>query len=168
MKLTCTLLGHRAANVKRCRCCDVDLSNHRSYTRIRHVLSCFLFHHSYVRLDERDRHHEYVCLHCGHPLLIPSDDPFAARESFLKRPRYWCSLFGHHVHVVGERAGFTEYACACGHSFLKSREGMEKITHPWICTIAGHSVCFLTARNGYLEYLCRHCGHAFCLPKKAA
>ena len=52
-------------------------------TRVRHTLSCFLGHHTYQHLVDRDDHHEYVCVQCGHPLLFAADsDPYADSAIF--------------------------------------------------------------------------------------
>lgn len=127
-------------------------------------MSCFLGHHAYQRLARRDRHHEYVCIQCGHPLVFAAEaDPYAAQPEFKKRVRYLCGLFGHRVHLVTERDGFAEYACGCGHSFLTERTGDEHvIRHPMICVLSGHFVRYVTSRGGYSEYVCRNCGHPFC------
>jgi hypothetical protein len=167
----CLLFGHRVDNrdfarengaVRRCRCGTPYLGEDRSETRIRHTVSCFLRHHSYVRVAVRDGHNEYVCVRCGHPLLFePAGDPYARVSSFDKKVRYLCNLFGHDVHTVGERHGFTEYACGCGHSFLRRQPGLERVTHPPVCLFAGHFVHFVENRDGYSEHRCRNCGHTF-------
>jgi len=112
---------------------------------------------------ERDGHREYVCVQCGHPLLFAAQtSAYAQRETFRKKVRYLCNLFGHRVHSVAERDGLVEYACDCGHSFLKRRQVEDKITHPLVCLFSGHFIRFVTRRAGYSEYLCRNCGHTFC------
>ena len=88
-------------------------------------------------------------------------DPFERRNSFMKRPRYWCSVFGHRVSAIGERNGLTEYVCACGHSFMKQRRALKRIKHPVTCTLLGHFVRHLDNRLGYSEYVCGICGHTF-------
>jgi DNA-directed RNA polymerase subunit RPC12/RpoP len=70
-------------------------------------------------------------------------------------------VFGHHVKTVTARDGFSEYACPCGHTFLKKRTDLKKITHPWICILAGHFVRFVGTRCGHSEYVCNNCGHPF-------
>jgi DNA-directed RNA polymerase subunit RPC12/RpoP len=160
-KAVCAALGHRADKPMRCRCGEPYLFQDGSATHIRHVLSCFLRHHHYVRLTRRDGHFEYICHGCGHPLLLDAAMTPAPPDSFPKRPRYWCSLFGHRVKSAGLRQGFTEYACGCGHTFLKKRRHLAKITHPARCTLFGHSVRFIAARQGCFEYVCEHCGHPF-------
>jgi uncharacterized C2H2 Zn-finger protein len=169
--LSCRLLGHyvdnrefarEASAVRRCRCGDRYLATDGSETRIRHTVSCFAFHHSYVRVAARDGHHEYVCVRCGHPLLFrPGHDPYARVSAFDKKVRYLCNLFGHRVHTVCDRNGFTEYACGCGHSFLRAAKGLSRVTHPLVCLVAGHFVRFVESRDGYAEYRCRNCGHTF-------
>jgi hypothetical protein len=134
-------------------------------TRISHNVVCFVAGHIYVRAGSRDGHGEYVCFPCGHPLLFEEGRGGGARrERFAKKVRYLCNLFGHRgVHRVSARDGFNEYACRCGHTFLKRREVRGgKITHPLMCLFAGHFVSFVARRGGYAEYACRNCGHAFC------
>ena len=126
-RVSCGVLGHvvnnevfrrAAGETRRCRCGSQYLSEDGSTTHVRHTLSCFLRHHTYGRLADRDGVHEYVCVRCGHPLVYPEkSDPFTGRERFGKKVRYLCGLFGHRVRAVAVRNGFTEYACHCGHSF---------------------------------------------------
>jgi hypothetical protein len=63
---------------------------------------------------------------------------------------------------VAERDGFVEYACHCGHSFLKSAHGQRKVRHPLICFFTAHRVRFFARRGGFAEYVCTDCGHPFC------
>ena len=175
-RLSCALWGHHVDNHvfrrsldrdRLCRCSERYLSTDGSHTRVRHTLSCFLGHHTYVRLANRDTHHEYVCVQCGHPLVFRAEaDPYATAGEFKKKVRYLCGLFGHRVHRVASRNGFVEYACHCGHSFLKEEQGAEPapdiIRHPLLCVVAGHFVRYVTSRAGYSEYVCRNCGHPFC------
>jgi hypothetical protein len=134
-----------------------------SLTRVRHTLSCFLGHHTYVRVTERDGHHEYACVPCGHPLLFAADhDPWARSDKFAKKVRYLCGLFGHRVHRVTKRDEFVEYACFCGHTFLKTEVSLPRVTHPLICVVRGHYVRYVMKRGGYAEYVGRDCGHPFC------
>jgi DNA-directed RNA polymerase subunit RPC12/RpoP len=129
---------------------------------VTHTVSCFVFGHNYIQIAERAGHHEYVCSRCGHPLLFAIEhDPYARQGAFRKKVRYRCNLFGHHVHHVTERHGFTEYACHCGHSFLKEDAGKEVVKHPLVCLFSGHYVSFTESRGGYDEYRCRNCGHTF-------
>ena len=161
--VTCSLFGHRAGTTGSCRCGTPILPKDGERTRIRHVLSCFFLGHNYERMATRNEHHEYACRHCGHPLLFPvATDPYATREAFAKKVRYLCNLFGHRVHTVTRRAGATEYACHCGHSFLRDAEGLARVTHPLVCVVAGHFVRFVEDRNGYAEHVCTNCGHTFC------
>jgi hypothetical protein len=146
-----------------CRCGELYLTADGTHTRVRHTLSCFLGHHTYQRMAERDAHHEYVCVQCGHPLVFEADaDPYAGTARFKKKVRYLCGLFGHRVHRVGERNGFVEHACHCGHSFLKSDRRARVIRHPLVCVALGHFVRYVSSRAGYSEYVCRNCGHPFC------
>jgi len=168
-RLSCALFGHavdnrrfRVEGHKRCPCGEPILDEDGSETRVRHTLSCFLRHHAYVKSGQRDGHDEYVCVRCGHPLLFRTGaGGYAGLSGFRKRVRYLCNLFGHAVHVVTERNGFSEYACSCGHSFLRRQGGLGWITHPPICTVAGHFVRFVERRDGYAEHVCRNCGHTF-------
>ena len=170
--ISCRLWGHRVDNSifrratvdgRLCRCGTRYLFEDGSLTRVRHTLSCFLRHHTYEPLGERDGHHEYVCIRCGHPLLFPSDtDPYASRARFPKKVRYLCGLFGHRVHTVTARNGGVEYACGCGHSFLKPGKGLGRVRHPLACVARGHLVRFVERRARFAEYVCRTCGHPFC------
>jgi hypothetical protein len=171
-RLSCAVWGHlvdnevfRAASGhdRRCRCGTEYLQENGAATHVRHTLSCFLRHHTYVLLLDRDGVHEYVCVRCGHPLVFRRDaDPFADRDRFPKKVRYACGLLGHRVSEVATRDGFVEYACHCGHSFLKRAGGARKIRHPLICFFTAHRITFLTRRAGYAEYVCEDCGHPFC------
>ena len=128
-KLSCALWGHHVDNHvfkqsdtdhRRCRCGADYLGEDLSVTRVRHTLSCFLGKHHYEKLADRDGCHEYVCTQCGHPLLFDAaHDPYAASATFRKKVRYLCGLFGHRAKHVATRNGYEEYACFCGHSFLK-------------------------------------------------
>ena len=171
-RLGCAVWGHvvdnhvfrqTAGSERRCRCGAPYLGRDGSPTHVRHTLSCFLRHHTYVRLADRDGVHEYVCVRCGHPLVFPAaTDRFANREIFVKKVRYACGLFGHRVHAVASRNGFVEYACHCGHSFLKREGARRRIRHPLICFFRAHRVRFLEHRSGFDEYICTDCGHTFC------
>ena len=183
-KLSCAVWGHHvdnhvfkaAANDHRqCRCGTDYLAEDRSITRVRHTLSCFLGKHHYEKLADRDGCHEYVCVQCGHPLLFPDGhDPYAQQTTFKKKVRYLCGLFGHRVRHVTTRDCFEEYACFCGHSFLKeiykpngiTSRDPKVIRHPAICVISGHFIHFLTRRGGFAEYVCVNCGHPFCFSFK--
>ena len=179
MRLSCTLWGHVVDNevfrhnrdrARRCRQCGLRyLDEDGTRTHVRHTFSCFLRHHTYVRLTDRDGIHEYVCVRCGHPLVFPPvSDRFAERTRFTKKVRYLCGLFGHRVEKVTERDGLVEFACHCGHSFLKKEAQPEKIRHPLVCVLTAHRVRFLTRRGAYAEYVCDDCGHPFCFadPKR--
>ena len=171
-KLSCVLFGHYVDNHvfkqakgggRKCRCGADYLAEDRSLTHVRHTLSCFLGKHDYEKLAARDGCHEYVCTQCGHPLLFDAEhDPYAASTTFKKKVRYLCGLFGHRARFVTTRDGFQEYACFCGHSFLKDTQVWGKIRHPAICVVTGHRIQFLTTRGGFAEYVCKDCGHPFC------
>ena len=170
--LWCAVWGHEVDNHRfrreqsvdrRCGCGRPYLHRDGSLTHVRHTLSCFLSHHTYRKLTDRDGHREYVCVQCGHPLVFSVDaDPYADSGTFKKRVRYLCGLFGHRVHKVADRDGLREFACHCGHTFLKSHETGERITHPAICVLSGHRIRYVANRAGFLEYVCRDCGHPFC------
>lgn len=171
MRLSCALWGHvvdnevfrRDKGPRRCRCGTVYLPEDGGSTHVRHTLSCFLRHHTYVRLTDRDGVNEYVCIRCGHPLVFPADsDRFADTGQFAKKVRYACGLVGHRVQPVAERNGFVEYACFCGHSFLKDATGVRTIRHPLRCFFFAHRIVFVASREGYAEYVCTDCGHPFC------
>jgi DNA-directed RNA polymerase subunit RPC12/RpoP len=187
-KLSCAVWGHHVDNHvfkqsdtghRRCRCGADYLGEDLTVTRVRHTLSCFLGKHHYEKLADRDGCHEYVCTQCGHPLLFEKEhDPYAASATFRKKVRYLCGLFGHRARHVATRNGYDEYACFCGHSFLKLAGGtstfalgasadkkvppLRVIRHPATCVLAGHFIHFLTTRGGYAEYVCINCGHPFC------
>jgi DNA-directed RNA polymerase subunit RPC12/RpoP len=170
-RLGCILFGHSVDNFRfagaalesrACPCASAYLQNDGEETRIRHTVSCFIGRHSYIPAGERSGHREYVCVQCGHPLLFAlQSDPYSDELFFRKSVRYLCNLFGHRVHAVTERAGFSEYACECGHSFLKRAQRLKKVTHPLICLLAGHFVSHVEQRGNYNEYVCRNCGHTF-------
>jgi len=169
-KLACALFGHSVSNVafaamrgsdKHCQCGSRYLDRQEE-TRVSHTVSCFVFGHNYIRIAERAGHNEYVCRQCGHPLLFSKDrDPYSDHSTFKKKVRYLCNLFGHSVHHVTARNGFHEYACDCGHSFLKPESRKDVVKHPPICLFAGHFLRFTDRRGDYDEYICRNCGHTF-------
>lgn len=169
-RLSCALFGHEVDNhrfeaeapAKSCGCGRAILHEDGSETRTRHTLSCFFRHHTYVRIGTRHGHNEYMCRQCGHPLLFEvGSDPYAAVAAFEKKVRYLCNLFGHRAHVVTGRAGRTEYACGCGHTFLRESRALKRVTHPPMCAVLGHFVRFVERRSGYAEHCCRSCGHTF-------
>jgi hypothetical protein len=171
MRLSCLLLGHEVVDLRPaiefsaflCACGEPLVGNVRR-TRIRHVIGCFLQGHNYARVCSREGHDEYRCIPCGHPLLFPSQtNPYASQNKFRKKVRYLCNLFGHAVHPVTAREGLLEYACDCGHTFLKREADSRRITHPLICLFTGHSVFQISQRNGLVELVCRNCGHTFLL-----
>jgi hypothetical protein len=171
-RASCALWGHQVDNhaferasgrARRCRCGESYLAEDQSLTRVRHTLSCFLGHHTYKRLIDRHGCHEYVCVQCGHPLLFHEDaDPYAARPTFPKKVRYLCGLLGHRVAIVATRDGFVEYACHCGHTFLRPDADCRTIHHPMVCVLSGHRIRYVARRGGFAEYVCRDCGHPFC------
>lgn len=172
-RLRCRLFGHRVHNRAffehghACTRCHEPILEHGATTRVGHTLSCFLNVHTYDLLAERDGHREYVCVRCGHPLLFRLDeDPYGA-EPFTKKVRYFCSLFGHDVHHVATREGQEEYACGCGHSFLKWDDALSHITHPLVCFFQGHRIEWFANRGMLDEYVCRDCGHPFCFTDRA-
>ena len=167
----CSVWGHqvdnhrfRAASRRECPCGARYLAEDGSFTHVRHTLTCFFGHHTYTKVVDRDGHREYACVDCGHPLLFHADhDPYAESATFDKKVRYLCGLFGHRVHEVVERDGFREFACHCGHTFLKPEgDQLLRITHPAICVCSGHRIRFVTRRAGYAEFVCGDCGHPFC------
>ena len=88
-------------------------------------------------------------------------DPHSDALPFRKRVHYRCAAFGHSVHEVTVRDGFTEYACDCGHSFLLAEKSLTRIAHPLVCRATGHRVAYVDKRSGYLEHRCLNCGHTF-------
>ena len=164
--ISCAIFGHcvdhSGKNV--CRCGASILAAKDSCTRIRHVVSCFLRGHRYTFVAARDDHEEYACTICGHPLLFAiGKNPFSQKKRFEKKVRYLCNLFGHNVHFVVERDGFAEYACDCGHTFLKSARNLTAVKHPLICLFAGHFVNVTRSGSGWNEFVCENCGHTFLL-----
>ena len=66
VRLSCALWGHAVDNevfrqstgpTRRCRCGTAYLQEGGAATHVRHTLSCFLRHHTYVRLTDRDGVH---------------------------------------------------------------------------------------------------------------
>ncbi|MGI8838038.1 MAG: hypothetical protein ACR2H4_15570, partial [Pyrinomonadaceae bacterium] len=167
----CMLLGHKVHHTRiakdsstRCaRCGAVILDRGRGVSRVAHTLSCFFGWHHYVAVASRAAHNEYVCQRCGHPLLIElARDPYSGHDKFKKRVNYACGLFGHRVHVVETGSKQTEYACRCGHSFLKAQRALTMIRHPLTCVVFGHFVTVNEIRGEWAEYVCLRCGHPFC------
>jgi hypothetical protein len=174
MNLDCAVFGHQVDNhvfqrggaERRCRCGEAYLRHDGSVTRVRHTLSCFLGHHTYRPLTDRDGCREYVCVQCGHPLVYEhASDPYRQTSIFRKKVRYLCGLFGHRVRAITARDGRVEYACHCGHSFLMAQDGLSKIRHPLVCVFLGHFIRHVTARFGYDEFMCVNCGHPFCFAR---
>ena len=170
-QLSCALWGHHVDNHvmaagaarRACRCGHPYLGRAGQTTRVRHTLSCFLGHHRYEPLVDRDGSREYVCVQCGHPLVFRDhQDPYRQERRFEKKVRYLCGLFGHRVEAVAARDGFVEYACHCGHTFLKGATDATTIRHPMVCVFFGHYVRYVTSRGGFDEFLCVNCGHPFC------
>lgn len=166
----CTVLGHKVhhtriagdAGAPCARCGATILDQHKSVSRVAHTLSCFFGSHHYILIATRAAHHEYICEKCGHSLLFESDrDPYSGRSRFAKRVSYACGLFGHRVHVVTTGSKATEYACLCGHSFVKAQSALTIIRHPPACVLLGHFVTINNTRGPWAEYLCRRCGHPF-------
>jgi DNA-directed RNA polymerase subunit RPC12/RpoP len=174
-RLICLLWGHAVHNAafarhgRRCtRCGRECLRDLPGVVRVGHTLSCFFRHHTYERVVERAGHTEYACTRCGHPLLFRTiDDPYSGRGLFRKRVRYRCGLFGHRVHRVTERDGGTEYACHCGHTFVRQPRSQDLVRHPPVCVLLGHWISFIGTRGGWSEYACRNCGHPFLFRRPA-
>lgn len=167
----CTLFGHRVDHTSigsdsctpcaRCGAAILDQGN--TVSRVAHTLSCFFGRHHYILVARRAAHHEYVCEKCGHPLLFESArDPYASQGKFRKRVDYACGLLGHRVHVVAAGVKATEYACLCGHSFVKAQRSLTVIRHPLACVLLGHFVTLNEIRDKWAEFICRRCGHPFC------
>ena len=168
---SCTLLGHKVHHtriakdsVTPCTRCGVPILDRvHGVSRVAHTLSCFFGWHNYVAVARRSAHNEYVCERCGHPLLFKLDrDPYSSHNKFRKRVNYACGLLGHRVHVVETGSQATEYACRCGHSFLKAQRALTVIRHPLTCVVFGHFVTVNEIRGEWTEYVCIRCGHPFC------
>src|SRR6185503_20751917 len=166
----CTLLGHKVhhttiANDSATRCarCGVAiLDRGHGVSRVAHTLSCFFGWHHYVAVARRAAHNEYVCERCGHPLLFElARDPYSSHAKFKKKVNYLCGLLGHRVHVVETGSKTTEYACRCGHSFVKTEKALTLIRHPLTCVVLGHVITFNQTRSDWVEYVCLRCGHPF-------
>lgn len=167
----CALLGHKVHHTRiakdshtSCvRCGSEILDQSLNTSRVAHKLSCFFGWHHYVAVASRAAHNEYVCERCGHPLLFElARDPYSSQDKFKKKVNYFCGLFGHRVHVVQTRSKATEYACRCGHSFLKTQRELTVIQHPLSCVVLGHLVTVNEVRREWIEYVCIRCGHPFC------
>ena len=167
----CTLFGHSAQCIKissgtstRCvRCGEAILDQGSAISHLAHNLACFFGGHQYVHVSRREFHHEYACERCGHPLLLElTRDGDGSRTTFTKRVSYGCGLLGHRVHVVASGSKGTEYACLCGHSFVKAAKAMTVIRHPIACVMHGHLLKVNEIRGEWAEYVCCRCGHPFC------
>lgn len=168
--IICTLFGHKVhhtriagdMNTPCARCGAAILDWDQTGSRVAHTLSCFFGSHHYILIATRSAHHEYLCEKCGHSLLFESvRDRYTRRNRFAKRVSYGCGLFGHRVHVVAPRSNATEYACLCGHPFVKAPTGLTVIRHPLSCVLLGHFITVNDIRAPWAEYLCRRCGHPF-------
>lgn len=168
--VTCALFGHKVHHTRitsdacapcaRCGAAILDQGN--GVSRVAHTLSCFFGKHHYDPIATRAAHHEYVCEKCGHSLLFElARDPYAGHGKFKKGVSYACGLFGHRVHVVATGSKATEYACLCGHPFVKARGALTVIRHPLACVLLGHFVTVNEVRGDWVEYVCRRCGHPF-------
>lgn len=166
----CALFGHKVRHTRieggngaacvRCGAAILDLGN--GVSRVAHTLSCFFGSHHYAQLATREAHREYLCERCGHPLLLRTTNSPPAGGTFRKRVSYGCGILGHRVHVVKAGSKSTEYACLCGHSFVKTKAALTVIRHPVACVMLGHLVGLNEIRGGWAEYVCRRCGHPFC------
>ena len=167
--IRCALLGHEVHHTvitrngcSPCARCGAAILDQKNVSRVGHTLSCFFGKHHYVPIATRAAHHEYVCEKCGHPLLLELDrDLYASQSKFNKRVNYACGLLGHRVHVVTTGSKATEYACLCGHSFVKAQAGFTVIRHPLACVLLGHLVVANEIRGQWAEYVCQRCGHPF-------
>jgi DNA-directed RNA polymerase subunit RPC12/RpoP len=169
-EITCALFGHKVDHTRivseagaRCaRCLAAILGLRDNFSRIAHVLYCFFGKHHYLRVGTRASHHEYICERCGHSLLLDSmRDPYAGLERLKKRVSYACGLFGHRVHVVSTELKAIEYACKCGHPFIKPQRELTVIRHPLPCIFRGHVLALSAIRDAWVEYVCGRCGHPF-------
>lgn len=167
----CTLLGHKVDHTRIAgktgtpcvRCGAAILDYGPTVSRVAHTLSCFFGWHHYIPRGTRAQHNEYVCERCGHTLLFALEsDPYSSHNKFKKKVAYVCGLLSHHVHVVEKRSKATEYACRCGHPFLKAQADLKMIRHPISCVLLGHSVTVNDTRDAWAEYVCLRCGHPFC------
>ena len=168
--VTCALLGHKVHHTRIAknsetpceRCGTAILDSDKTTSRVAHTLSCFFGWHHYIPVGMRADHNEYVCERCGHPLLFKlAFDPYAERNQFKKKVNYLCGLFGHRVHVVETGSLTTEYACGCGHSFIREPKDLTVIRHPPACVMLGHVITFNQTRSEWVEYVCLRCGHPF-------
>ena len=168
---TCKLLGHKVHHTTiakdsatRCvRCGTAILDRGHGVSRVAHTLSCFFGWHHYIAVASRAAHNEYVCERCGHPLLFElARDPYSSHDKFKKKVNYLCGLFGHRVHIVETGSKTTEYACRCGHSFVKTQKALTLIRHPPTCVVLGHFLTVNEIRGEWTEYVCIRCGHPFC------
>jgi DNA-directed RNA polymerase subunit RPC12/RpoP len=167
----CTLLGHKVDHTRiarksctRCvRCGAAILDQGPTVSRIAHTLSCFFGWHRYIFRGKRAEHNEYVCERCGHTLLFElGSDRYSRHNEFKKKVSYICGLLGHRVHVVKKSSKATEYACRCGHPFLKAQADLKVIRHPMRCVVLGHYVTVNHIDGLWAEYVCLRCGHPFC------
>lgn len=173
----CTLLGHKVdhtritpkARTPCVRCGAAILDQGPTASRVAHTLSCFFGWHHYVACAKRAQHNEYVCERCGHTLLFElHSDPHSSHNKFKKKVDYLCGLLGHRVHVVRKDSKITEYACRCGHPFVKAQADLNMIRHPMSCVVLGHYIAINDTRGPWAEYVCLRCGHPFCFKLTAS
>jgi hypothetical protein len=163
--LVCDVIGHHVAGRDggrvRCACGEQILRRDGSATHVCHVVQCALLGHRFERVGRRHGHDESACVRCGHPLLRRRE-PHAR---FWKPIDLACGIGGHDVHEVTLRDSFAEYACSCGHTFLRKERGLRRITHPPTCVLSGHRVRLVRElADARAEFRCDDCGHPFYLP----
>ena len=137
MRLSCTLWGHVVDNevfsynhdrARRCRQCGLRyLDEDGTRTHVRHTVSCFLRHHTYVRLTDRDGIHEYVCVRCGHPLVFPPvSDRFAERTRFTKRSGICAGFSGTESKKSPSAMGWLNLPVTADTAFSKKRGSRKR------------------------------------------
>ena len=169
--IACTLLGHKVDHTRIAhdtitpcaRCGAAILDRGSRVSRVAHTLSCFFGWHHYIAVGTRAAHNEYVCERCGHPLLFESShDPYSNSGKFRKKVDYVCGLLGHRVHVVTTGPNTTEYACRCGHPFIKNAERSQSDSSPADLCLGWNFVTVNQTRGEWTEFVCLRCGHPFC------
>ena len=82
--------------------------------------------------------------------------------------RAWCSVMGHRIDHLGERASHRAHpACLCGGRILRNGTTTH-IGHVFACARHGHELRLVRQRAGLDEFVCDRCAHPMLLASPRA